>query len=135
MLQKQEGLSYFFDLASFRLQRSTDKLKELIVKADRGGKVDPSEIPPAPPGWQPSPPPAASAPVYLIFFTIFFKTKLQTPTVPPALESAIAKPAHHPATNPVRAAAHSAPTVPPPTAPTPPSVPIRKESASTVCCR
>ena len=102
-----------------RLQRSTDKLKELVVRADKGLKIDPSEIPPAPPGWQLSNP-----------------TNLPTPTpvasVEPIVVPPVAKPAHHPAANPVRSAAHSSPETPPPAAPQPPSIPARKESTPAV---
>ncbi|KAK6729074.1 hypothetical protein RB195_006245 [Necator americanus] len=49
-----------------RHQRSVDKLKELVSKAERGGVIDETEIPPAPPSFAPSDvaatPPIPSAP-------------------------------------------------------------------------
>uniref|UniRef100_A0A0N4WKJ5 C2 domain-containing protein n=1 Tax=Haemonchus placei TaxID=6290 RepID=A0A0N4WKJ5_HAEPC len=45
-----------------RHQRTVDRLKELIVKAERGESIDESEIPPAPPSFAAPPLPAHRAP-------------------------------------------------------------------------
>lgn len=56
------------DVKQRRHQRTVDRLKELISKAERGETIDESEIPPAPPSFStpandaPSPAPTAAAP-------------------------------------------------------------------------